>query len=291
MTRSLTRIAPDLIPCWEDLSTLRFGFEHVVARLHDPTRAAQRMISALITGVRSDRLSATLTKLGVSRSDWEQLTTELDPVLTRVSIGAVATETVTAPLPEAECRVRFSGPESIRARAVPFFQRAGFELGQGPCGDGSASPPTRQLVVAFARFLARPAHAAHARDPDDARLTLRFGQQSIDIGPLTDRPGDPCAGCASLHDRDADPALPTLAAQLYHRIPASETPAASEFAMGIAVALLRRWLAGTEDVTAMRLRVRTRNGLPSVDVSADTVSTHPECGCALTRWAAAPPQR
>lgn len=272
----ITRIDPALRPCWENERTLRFGFEYPVTRIVDPSASTQRLVVALLKGVRSDRLASTLRQIGVTQTEWSQATAELGGALQHAPAPSAASTRGRSAEPASWVTAR--GPESVVAQASEIFARAGLTVNAA-----FHAPGARHLTVAFERYLARPSHAHTAGEPDRPQLTVRFGDQCVDIGPLSSSPQDPCPGCATLWDIDADPPLTMLAAQLHDQLPASETPAIVEFVVAIATAMIRAWLAGDDRVGTMRYRVRTTDGLPHVVVQESIVMRHPDCGCGLTR--------
>lgn len=288
MTPTLTRIDPALPICWEDQQTLRFGFDRVEASLPSPSPAAQRLVAELVTGVRSDRLSGTLRRIGASREDWSRVTDVLAAILvvSRVSPPSAPNGRAKPP-PARALRVGVIAPGRGGAAAAPLldaFARAGFEA-----EPFSPAAPGCELVVAVERFL-EPHGPERLEAAGLPQLAVRFGDRALSVGPLVPGEGGPCLSCATLHDVDRDPALPALAAQLLGEIPAAETVAGIEAAAGLAVLMVRHWRAGSEMPARTRLRVPVREGLPSPEVLSERVEPHPECGCGLTASAARLPR-
>lgn len=273
MPSSLIRLDPALPVCWEDQQTLRLGFDRAEVSVSSPSAATQRLISALITGIRSDHLSLVLRRIGSSRAEWSRLADMLgDSLIVSPADGADP--------PPARLRVGLIAPGApwetpIADALLSAIARAGWQ----------AEPfsPARKgygLVVVAERFL-DPRGAGRLTSSGLAQLSIRFGDRSVGVGPLAEGGGRPCLGCVNLHDIDRDPALPMLAAQLLGEVPASETSAAAEAAAALAVALIGHWRAGSDMPGRTRLRVPVRAGLPLPSVEAEEVSAHPECGCGL----------
>lgn len=87
MPPTLIRIEPGLPLCWEDEHTLRFGFDRAELRIPAPSASEQRLLGALLSGVRSDRFGAVLRRLGVTRTEWAEFATTLESVLRYDGIG------------------------------------------------------------------------------------------------------------------------------------------------------------------------------------------------------------
>ncbi|MCB1274405.1 MAG: hypothetical protein KDB25_08465, partial [Leucobacter sp.] len=235
MPPTITRIDPELPLCWEDESTLRFGFDEARLRISRPSVVTQRLIGALQGGVRSDRVGATLERIGATRRCWNETVELLEPILHRLPAGAAASAgsavRAVPDVPErgdsAAFAVGIEAPAGAHAVAEVFGRaciRAGFAITRtDPC-----------LTISIERFVApleRPVRPASWGAP---RLLIRFADRSIGIGPLLSAADDPCPSCIVLADVDADPALPAIAAQLIGVTPASETGAGAEAAAALA---------------------------------------------------------
>lgn len=276
MPTTLIRIDPALPICWQDPDTLRIGFDRAEVSIASPSPVLQRLLSALVTGVRSDRLSRTLARVGASTAEWSHLTDMLEDALL-VTDGAPDAPAHASETPRIGVGVIAPrGRSPVTAVLLDAFDRAGFEAGLFSSGDRRYG-----LVVSVERFL-EPCGPERLDAAGLPQLSIRFSDRSTAVGPLVEGEGRPCLGCVTLHDIDADPALPALAAQLLGKTPAAETVASTEIAAALAVSLVRQWLAGSELPGRTRLRVPVREGLPSPEFERERVESHPECGCALT---------
>ena len=275
MPPTLIRIEPGLPLCWEDEHTLRFGFDRAELRIPAPSASEQRLLGALLSGVRSDRFGAVLRRLGVRGPEWAEFASTVESVLRYDGIGhGTGSE---AGRGEGIPSVAVSGAPASAAPIRQAFAAAGFG---SSIADENSAPP--ELIVALERFVPAPAHSRFASECEPPRLTIRFGDRNVDVGPLRSAPGDPCSGCLALAAADADRSMPMLAAQLIGTVPAGETPAAAEFAAGLAVMLTRHWIAGREEPGRVVYRFPVRDGLPLPRIEELPVAQHPECGCALT---------
>ncbi|CAG7601355.1 hypothetical protein ACFPZL_03630 [Leucobacter soli] len=298
MPPTITRIDPDLPLCWEDERTLRLGFERAEVRIDRPSATVQRLLGALQTGIRSDRLEETLCRLGATPMDWLDLVGRLETALRHLPVGGPRALSTSPP---ARLDVLTTGPQHLATHFREACVRAGFGSAHDSNPSATLDPapgslaPTYQrfrrpgLVIAIERYLA-PSFGTDPPPPKGPpRLLVRFTDRSILVGPLISDPADPCAACIQLGDTDADPALPVLAAQLLGEIPASETTACAETAAAQAVALVRRWRAGHESLGRVRYRIPVQDGLPLHRIEAEPVEPHRECGCALERTGSSNP--
>lgn len=269
MAKPIIRVHPDFPVCWEDPQTLRFGFDQPVARLHDPSAGAQRLLSLLRRGVPSDGLVRASHHAGATAADRQALIETLAPTL-------ITSEPKDLAPPDRTLRVAISGSghaaESVRA----VCRQAGFEL----CDlDVDASAHTVDLIISTERFLAKPMRVQQWHAAGAAVLLVCFSDRSVRIGPLAPPRDAFCAGCAERHFIDADPARPVLAVQLLDAVPASEVPAVTEFVAAQMLLLVRSWLQAAAESPNYGILVRTASGLPSHDVERFDASPHPECPC------------
>jgi len=300
----IIRIDPGVPLCWEDERTLRFGFDRPELRIIEPSATVQRLIGALADGVRSDRVERTLSRIGATRAEWKATLIRFAPILRHDPLPHSA-----PPSPGAEvssCEIEVVGAEPVAARFRLAFAAAGF----APAGEGSApmdraraspgatpsgyrsDPAGRsslpRVLVSLERFLALPVPPDRTFPAGPPRLTVRFGDRHVDVGPLASLDDDPCPSCVALGDVDADPSLPVLAAQLLGGVPASETAAAAELAAALAGSLIRARLAGARSLGGERLRITVLDGLPLPAIDRVPVTRHHDCGCGIIRPAPAP---
>lgn len=311
MPRTIIRIDRDLPLCWEDEQTLRFGFDRPELRIGFPTAATQRIIGALLEGVRSDRLATTLRRLGVDRAEWRATLEMLDPVLVRTPSARPGEDR-----PGAHSAADRAAPISVSilgsATVASAFREACARTEpdrMGPDGtklDGveperAAAAVRPDLLIRIERFLVPPPDPDRLLGSGVPELPVRFGDRTILIGPILEGPAGPCSECLRLSDAERDPALPVLAAQLVDAEPASETAACVQAAAALGATLIARWLAGASPAAPrtgvhveaagpdrIRYRLPVHRGLPEPALEQEFVSRHPTCGCALGDGSTAP---
>lgn len=291
MNAQQIRIDPALPVCWEDLDTLRVGFESPAVRITKPSAGEQRFIGALRQGLNVPLGQQHFRRFGITRAQWQRVLECLAPTL------VVTNDSVPPPprIPSDE-RVPFarSGP-ALRGAEAPIWV----------VGDGA----TPRLI---AHALQSHGYTAHARSdgaalPGDAdigalicverflepfnrhRLTLaelgpqisfRCTDRAIWLGPFTHGRDSPCPGCAVEYELDSDPTLPVLAAQLIGKTPASETPTAIAAATSLAVTALLRSRMGDQTLRRARLRIPVSQGVPALLPELHELRPHPRCRCA-----------
>lgn len=280
MNPPLTRIDPSLPICWETPDTLRFGFDRAEARIAAPSAAAQRLVKALLGGVRTDRVRATLRELRSTRADWASVNTQLASAL----VSQPETPALHQPL-----RIGVVGSGRAASALLNSLRDAGFNASAFSHRLGGW-----QLVVIVERFIELPMLAEYRQAAGLPQLLVRFSDRSLSVGPLVEACGEPCLSCVMLHDVDADPALPVIAAQLVGQTPAAESLASTEAAAALAVNMIRHWQvgsSGSETPPRSRWRVKVQAGLPSPIPQRERVGPHPECGCRLNSALVNQPQR
>ena len=270
MTTARLKIRPALPLCWEDIHTLRLGFDRAIARVERPSAGVQRLVSALRTGVRRTDLASTAFALGVSANDLDETLDALSPAL--IEIRDVPGSTGEDRPFALAIEHRGRSPRELQS----MLAMTGCEIVTP--GDPRGRAPDLTLVVE--RFIEPLESVARLSAPASRRLRIRFTDHSLVVGPLAETSRGPCLDCVSLADVDRDPALPALAAQLVDAAPAAETGPVSEAAAVIAVAIARRWRAGATDVHRSRLRFPVLRGVLSGLPQREPVAPHGSCGCA-----------
>ncbi|QBE47761.1 hypothetical protein [Leucobacter triazinivorans] len=282
MNEARTRIHPDLSLCWEDPETLRIGFERARARVHSPSPGAQRFIGRLLTGVPSARLIEEAQRAGVAPRDARRLLERLAPALD-------------AAAPEPAARAR--GLRAVlddAGREAPGLRDAliatGLCMFDAAIGDAHRPSPRYDLAIHVERYLEPLERAQRWLIEEVPQLLIRFTDGAVEVGPLVGPGGRPCHTCISLAFVRRDPAYPVLAAQLWGKIPASESGASVHMATAYAAVLIRGWLDGDPAVHTRRFRIPVRTGTVHGLPSMVTVAPHDECACTLTRAARPPPR-
>ena len=248
----MLRLDPALPPAWRDATRLQFGLEPALV-LTDPEPWHEILVHALGAGVTLPDAVALAAGHGVPAADVHAFLARLRPVL--IDQG---------PRRRIHLDVAGTFPHPTAADAAQLLADT-FEL--------APAPEHGTPVVLVAAHLVHPARAAAMAREDLTHLPLVFRGDRAVVGPLL-VPGDgPCLECENAYRRAADPAWPTVAAQLLSR-PAA--PVARGFlAEALAVAAL--FLSG---------RVGTRARSHAVTISARALTrtwvgraVHPGCGC------------
>ena len=272
-----TRIHPDLPVAWEDADTLRVGFERAYARLVRPTPAEQRLLGALLHGVRTAALPEAAERAGATAAEADALFATLDPALV-VEPAPVRRGARAAGARPPQRRGALRGLLWDEGRPAPGLREA--LLGTRLC---TLEPDPRraapELVILVERFLEPLERAQRWLIAGIPHLLVRFTDRAVHVGPIVGPEGRPCHTCLSLALVDRDPALPALAAQLVGRTPASESRAASHLAAAYAAVLIRDWIGGGAEAHTSRVVFPTRGGRVSGPGRCESVRPHPRCDC------------
>ncbi|MEB4615979.1 hypothetical protein [Leucobacter sp. M11] len=293
MTRYL-RIDPGVPIAWSAPELLRFGADRARLELRNPSVRAQRLIAGLRTGLEERHLPNLQLLFGISPAESAPLLSTLEPVLVREdrdgSAPAVPPLIAVSPPPGPSrpdtsrllSRVLRGGGGRV-AELAPgqLLSRPGPAPGPG-AETGAADPVT----VLIGRYAIAPARGAALLRLGLPHAPVVFSDTEVRVGPLVTAVGDPCLFCLECHRRDAEPAWPALASQLYDRPSPRETPVLASLAAAEVLALLDRWRDGDERVHWERLVLRvpdagTSPGGAALPVARrERVRAHVRCGCA-----------
>lgn len=280
------RIDPALPICWEDLETLRIGFEHAVVRLRRPTVVAQRIISAFREGM---PLSNMLRyHYGASPVEWSAIVETLAPAL--VSVDAAPGDSTSASAASTQSLVvpgETRGAHLVRAALSSIGWQVRDDVPSGATSEVNVPAPLAQISVE--QFVEAPAILPVAPQSQLPQLPVKFTDQSVWIGPILMPGATPCAECVLRADTVHEPALPVLGAQLVDAVPATLTPAAVTFTAAVIGALVERFFCApstprTHDdeqrlrLERGRLRYAVHSGVP--DVQPEYVALDPHLACA-----------
>lgn len=275
MSRSITRIHPDLPVCWEDTDTLRFGFDCAEARVRSPSAGVQRLIGSLRTGINVDRLTQEALGVGATPQEARKLIEALAPALQCTPATAITPTTTenarSAELSFGQLRVRLCDGD----HPVEGLQEAVTASGLS-AAEQTSSPDLVVFVERFFEPLERAQRWLIAAQP---HLLVRFTDRAVLVGPLILPEGNPCHTCDALTEISRDGAIPALAAQLHDSAPSSETAAGTHMAAAWIAVWARAWIAGDSAVHKTRVRIPMSLGRVSGAVTLHTVAPHPECAC------------
>lgn len=278
MDRSSLRIDPRLPICWEDVDTLRIGFETAAVRFSRPSAATQRVISGFRTGL--PLATRTARRFGASIPLWKQVVELLAPVLVECPLDEAPTRAglLDRPSQIAPARLLVSGGSRAAGALRTVLAQSGFSVSASPALDPLEVDPTLLVVVQqFLEPLGPEQLFAAERIP---QLLVRFTDRSVWIGPLAPPLGSPCVECAAHHDVEHDPALPVLAAQLLGREAGWASPLAVLTAAGLVCSAIERMREGDARLRHGRLRAAVDRDALVPTAEFHSLQPHPQCRCA-----------
>jgi hypothetical protein len=132
------------------------------------------------------------------------------------------------------------------------------------------------LAVLVAEWVIGPDDAAHWLRRDVPHLPIVGSDRTITVGPFVEPGRGPCIYCLQLARRDADPAWPAIATQLWGRPAAPRSTLAELAAACFAMRRIVERLAAGPATIGRGWRLGDEGGT----VSAWTAWTHPDCSCA-----------
>ena len=247
---TLTRLDPRYPLLWRDERTVQFGLDGAV-RLQVDEPWVERLLQRLSAGIRSGSFDVVAHGLGAPRAAARRMLETLRPVLAR-------------DLPEAP-PVWIDDLNIGDGRVAERMRQSLADEGitQAPRGESDAV-----AVVVIGGAAAALQVAPYLRD-DVPHLPVGFEQQAALVGPLVVPGRTPCLSCRDAHERERDPAWPTLHAQL----------------VGRPVAISAARIAHAAALVARVLRTPTPSAGLMVRVSPDgrnawrSVRHHEECPC------------
>lgn len=267
MTQENVTLNPVFPLCWENMETLRIGFDRAEVRLHTPSPAAQRFVDQLRAGIHPRDLESVAKRSGLPSDERELLMHQLKPVLLQ------ACDNTSEPLEEDHQAALFAvfGEGSFARRVRRRFELAGLAL-----ATEAASP---DFVVLVEQFVGTTTRAQSLLSNDVPHLLLRATDRHLVLGPLVLPGGRPCLTCLELHSLEKEPSLHVLAAQLANEIPAAATTHGIELLSESAIAVARQWQHGCTDFVGVRLIFSVVCGVPVPLPEREDLSPHPDCGC------------
>ncbi|MGO3147211.1 MAG: hypothetical protein ACTIJ6_05985 [Leucobacter sp.] len=279
----LVQLDPGRTLCWEGEDTLRVGFDRQGTRVDSSEPKVQRLIERLISGIPEHEVDEILR----DRQNESPDTSAMRDALIALRPALVRRALSRASLVQGE-------PETLLGERAPSAVRATI------CDDGSEIPEIRsaletnwlcsftrssappELAVQVLRFLEPLERTSRWLSDGIPHLLIRYTDESIRVGPLISRDGSPCHSCEVLSLVERDAALPALAVQLYGRRPSSESHHTA-LAIGAAAAhYVQMWRSGARWVHNTQLCFPVVRGTFSGLPEKLTITTHPECGCALS---------
>jgi len=268
MSHRYLRIDPSLPMCWEDLDTLRFGFDRAELRLRQPSTASQRLIAELRSGVRADRLIDIANQCGVMPRERQNLLDRLAPVLLHTPF---LLESPVASRPQTpNLRVTGTGPFAATLRTL--------------CEEATTTDEHQpEIVVLVANFLPPLDAAQRLLSEHTPHVLVQLCDRSVAIGPLVAPSGHPCLTCLELHLREREPERQFLGMQLAEEQPATDM---AEHAVRIAPMLLAavaQWQLGDSELIARQQRFRVRAAQLGLEPEITQVQPHQACGCTSLR--------
>jgi len=192
---TLTRIDPAFPMLWRDVDTVQFGMDAaVLIPLSEPW--IEPLLQAMRAGFRRTAFDVIAHGVGAPRQPARDLLAKLEPVL----------RTDRPPSPPVWIESVNLDDSRVQPRIEHALRDEGIE---------TVAPTTPGAVGIVLVHGAASAHhlADHLRD-DLVHLPVAFEPGSTVIGPLVFPGRTPCLSCRDAHERDRDPAWPSMHAQL-----------------------------------------------------------------------------
>jgi len=250
---------------WRSPTSVQFGADEPVAHLALVTTATEHVIAALSLGVSDVSLDAIAQGDGMTKEWLDSLLTDLAPALHQ-------------PEEQTPWQILIDGVGPTAEALTRMLLASGHSSGS----------PTPDLVIVLGHHVLRPDLTGVWLRRDITHLPLVFGDSLVRIGPLITPGNGPCLHCVYLENTAADPAWPTLAAQLLGRKSHLET----ERICGEVAAIVSRLLdnaSGPNTPTPWADRLHPSEGLhrgEAILLEAKTGRTtrvtypqRPECAC------------
>lgn len=262
------RLSDDIPLVWRTPTSAQLGVDRPVV-IEDMTAGTERLLAALRAGVSHSGLHMLAQESGVPAPVAQTLLERLEPLL--------EAEPATVPVPAGCVLVTGRGP--IASTLAGLLREGGMLAAPGE--------ETPGLVVLVADWVIGPDDAARWLRRDIPHLPIVASDLTITVGPFVEPGIGPCIYCLQLAGRDADPAWPAIAAQLWGRPSPPHTQLDVLSAACFAARLIAGRLATGPGTVGRGWRLTDQGGT----ISAWTARTHPQCSCAAlpeTGWGPAP---
>jgi bacteriocin biosynthesis cyclodehydratase domain-containing protein len=261
------KLLDDVPLLWRTPSSAQLGVDAPVVVLPDVGPGAERLLTALRSGISHSGWAMLCREAKIETDEARTLLERLGPLLVDE----------TDPAPRRAALVTGSGP--IASTLADLLRDAGL----------LAAPSTADpdLAVLVADWVIGPGDAAHWLRRDVPHLPIVASDRQVTIGPVVEPGCGPCVYCLQLARRDADPAWPALASQLWGRDPAPRSMLAAQGAAVFAARRIAERLADGPQRIGRGWRIADDTGT----VSAWSAAIHPECSCAAppeSDWAPGP---
>lgn len=202
----MLRIDPAHPPLWRTATSLQFGID-AVAVIPDPTRWQQRLVRELERGLPDTAAVPFAVSAGASSRAAEAFLQLIDPALVRTG----------GPMPGVVLQAAGEIPPHQLDVVARALTAAGCEVARAHPFDPAGGATNAAPVVVVAHRVVPPGFAAALMAHDRPHLPLVLGPGTAEVGPLITPGETACLSCLAATRRDADPAWPTLAAQLVGR--------------------------------------------------------------------------
>lgn len=253
------RIDPRLPLVWRSPDSVQLGVDHPVVVLESVTNAQERMLAALVGGTTRGGLALVAEAADASADDVAAFLRAVAPALVPAPGERRGRDVVVTGVGAAAERLRYALDErGLLAR------RAG--AGERP-----------DLAVIVTQFVVDPADRARWLSLDVPHFAVVLGDRGAQLGPLVEPGTTPCLHCLELHRRDADPAWPAIASQLWKRAATVDTPLFAGEVVSQAVRLIEARLGPGPVAAATSVTIDALTG----DRARRDWAMHPECGCAV----------
>lgn len=227
--------------------------------LDSVSNADERMLSALVGGATRSALAHVADAAGATPDEVEALLQRVAPALVPATPTHQLGDVVVTGIGAAAERIRYALDER------GLLQR---EVVHGLRPD---------LAVIVAHFVVDPADRARWLSLDVPHVTVLLGDRGVRLGPTVEPGVTPCLHCLELERRDADPAWPAIASQLWGRAAGVDTPLFAGELTSHVVRLVEARLASGPAGDAVSLSIDAATGVHTTRAW----SLHPECGCAV----------
>jgi bacteriocin biosynthesis cyclodehydratase domain-containing protein len=249
------QLNPDVPLVWRSPTTMQFGVESPLVRLHDVSPAQERLIAALVHGATRPGLKLIANTAQASDAEVTELLELLDPVLGRAAAPVSGTVSIIGTTPTA-------------ARLRSTVAAAGLTL--------TAPDDRAELGLMVCHYVVEPQLFGYWLSRDIPHLPIVFTDTGVNVGPFIEPGTGPCLYCLERHRTDADPAWPAIASQLWGRTSPVEVPQLTNEVAALATRLLTRRLSAPASEVATSVFLDAATG----ETTNRQWAQHPACGCA-----------
>jgi bacteriocin biosynthesis cyclodehydratase domain-containing protein len=257
---------------WRSPSSLQLGVSDPPVLFERVSAQTEAILAGLSVGLTRPGLKVISSAVGVSERQVAALLATLAPVL--LPLASQPANSARAP---SIVLVGTGETATLCARLLAENSISVKIAADAP----AAASHSCDLAIVVGHFVLEPELFGLWLRRDLPHLPVILSDSEVIVGPVVEPGIGPCLYCLNRYTKDADPAWPAIATQLFgRRSPADTSIVANQVAAIVSRLALERVATGAAASTHSSIHVNVRTG----EVSTREWQQHPACGCTVAGW-------